>query len=107
MSKIKFHEFCFLVVSIAIAISPLNTLSTHMNTQPHTGDLYRHYKGQEYKIIGIGYHTETLEKVVIYQALYDSKEFGNNALWVRPINMFQETIIIDGKEMLRFTPITK
>jgi hypothetical protein len=77
----------------------------NMSVEPKPDTFYRHYKGKQYKIIGIGYTTETLEKVVIYQALYDSHEFGNNALWVRPLTMFQETVNIDGTELLRFTPI--
>jgi len=67
------------------------------------GTNYRHYKGKIYNIIGIGHHTETLEKMVIYQALYDSTEFGDQALWVRPLSMFQETVIIDGDTVQRFS----
>jgi len=77
-----------------------------MQNQPMPGAVYRHYKGKEYKIIGIGYNTETLEKVVIYQALYHSEEFGDQTLWVRPLNMFQETVVIDGEQQLRFTPVS-
>jgi len=43
----------------------------------------------------------------VYRALYDSPEFGHNPLWVRPAAMFAETITVDGKEMLRFTPVTE
>jgi hypothetical protein len=58
---------------------------------------YRHYKGKEYKVIGIANHSETLEKLVIYQALYGKKE-----LWVRPLKMFTEQIEVDGKIRPRF-----
>ena len=54
---------------------------------------YRHYKGKEYEVIGMGRHTETLEELVIYKALYYSEEFGDRAVWVRPLEMFQEKLI--------------
>lgn len=63
--------------------------------------IYRHYKGKEYKVIGVGRHSETLEEVVIYMALYESK-FGSNALWVRPKAMFEETVEIGGETIPRF-----
>ena len=50
-------------------------------------------------------HSETLEDLVIYRALYDSQEFGNNALRVRPQKMFLENIFVNGKEVKRFTYI--
>jgi hypothetical protein len=43
-----------------------------------------------------------LEELVVYRALYDSEEFGKNALWVRPKSMFLENVVVDGKEMPRF-----
>lgn len=46
---------------------------------------YQHYKGQFYEVIGVARHSETLEELVVYRALYDSEEFGKNALWVRPL----------------------
>jgi hypothetical protein len=63
---------------------------------------YRHYKGHLYDVIGIGRYKETLEDVVVYRALYDSPEFGNQAFWVRPRAMFFEVVVIDGKERPRF-----
>lgn len=63
---------------------------------------YEHYKGNQYEVIGLARHSETLEELVIYRALYNSKEFGNNALWARPKKMFSEMIDIDGKEISRF-----
>ena len=58
---------------------------------------YRHFKGNEYEVIGIAKHSETLEDYVVYKALYD--EFG---LWVRPLKMFEETITRDGETLKRF-----
>jgi hypothetical protein len=66
---------------------------------------YQHYKGKFYEVIGVARHSETLEEFLIYKALYDSKEFGNNALWARPKKMFFETVVVDGKEVPRFRPV--
>jgi hypothetical protein len=63
---------------------------------------YKHYKGKPYEVIGVARHSETLEELVVYRALYDSKEFGNNALWARPKKMFLENVSIEGKEVPRF-----
>jgi len=63
---------------------------------------YQHYKGKLYEVIGTARHSETLEELVVYRALYDSQEFGKNAIWVRPLKMFLENVIIDGKEVPRF-----
>lgn len=61
---------------------------------------YRHFKGNEYEVIGVARHSETEEKMVVYKALY-----GDGELWVRPESMWDETIIRDGKEYKRFTYI--
>ncbi len=58
---------------------------------------YRHYKGGEYRVIGLARHSETLESVVVYQALY-----GERGLWVRPQAMFVETIVHQGRTEPRF-----
>lgn len=63
---------------------------------------YQHFKGQFYEVIGVGKHTETAEELVFYRALYDSSEFGNNALWARPKEMFLGTKEVDGQEVPRF-----
>ncbi len=64
---------------------------------------YRHYKGGLYEVIGTAHHSETLEPLIVYRALYNSPEFGENSLWVRPAAMFLETVISDGKPVSRFT----
>lgn len=66
---------------------------------------YQHYKGNFYEVIGVAHHSETLEELVVYRALYNHKVYGNNSLWVRPKAMFMETVTIDEKEILRFTPV--
>ncbi len=60
---------------------------------------YQHYKGKEYEVIGIAQHSETLEELVVYKALYQPE--GKN-LWVRPLKMFTETLTIEGKKVPRF-----
>lgn len=59
---------------------------------------YRHFKGMEYEVIGVAKHSETLEDIVVYRALY-----GEGGLWVRSASMFLETIEREGKEIPRFT----
>ena len=66
---------------------------------------YKHYKGNLYEVVGVAHHSETLEELVVYRALYDNEAYGDNSLWVRPKAMFLETVVVDGKEVLRFTPI--
>lgn len=61
---------------------------------------YRHFKGNEYEVIGIAKHSENEEAMVVYRALY-----GDGILWIRPADMWNETIKRDGKTILRFTKI--
>jgi hypothetical protein len=63
--------------------------------------LYEHYKGLRYKILGIARHSETLEELVVYQALY-----GEGDIWVRPLAMFLEDVQVDGKRQPRFKLIS-
>jgi len=63
------------------------------------GGIYEHYKGKRYKVHGLVRHSESLEMLVLYEALYEN-ELGK--LWVRPEKMFLETIEFEGKEMPRF-----
>lgn len=71
-----------------------------MSIEPKPG-LYKHYKGMMYRVIGVVRHSETLEELVHYEALYEN-ELGR--MWVRPKAMFLETIEIDGKKVRRFAP---
>ncbi len=61
---------------------------------------YRHFKGNEYEVIGLARHSETQEEMVVYRALY-----GDFGLWVRPAQMWNETVERDGKTFRRFTYI--
>ena len=58
---------------------------------------YRHYKGNDYEVIGVATHSEDESKLVVYRTLY-----GDFDLWVRPLTMFTETIEIDGEQVPRF-----
>jgi len=61
---------------------------------------YRHFKGNEYEVLYLAKHSETLEPMVVYRALY-----GEHGVWVRPARMWNETVERDGKTFLRFTHI--
>lgn len=67
---------------------------------------YKHYKGKQYEVIGLAHHSETLELLVVYRALYTSNDFGENALWVRLVKMFLETVTINGNVLPRFEYIS-
>ena len=58
---------------------------------------YRHYKGKEYEVLGVANHSETLEKMVVYRALY-----GEGEIWVRPLYMWDEDVEVNGETVKRF-----
>ena len=64
--------------------------------------IYQHYKGNNYQVLFVAKHSDTLEDLVIYRALYNSDEFGNNALWARPLKMFLGEVEKDGEKIPRF-----
>jgi hypothetical protein len=64
--------------------------------EPRRG-VYRHYKGRDYRVLGIARHSETLEPLVVYEALY-----GERGLWVRPAAMFTGTVEHQGGRVPRF-----
>jgi len=59
--------------------------------------IYRHYKGQDYQVYGLARHSESAELLVVYRPLY-----GDRELWVRPLEMFTETVIVAGHTLPRF-----
>jgi hypothetical protein len=61
---------------------------------------YRHYKGNDYTVLGVARHSETLEELVVYR-----QEYGARGLWVRPAAMFTETVEIDGQHVPRFRAV--
>lgn len=61
---------------------------------------YRHFKGNEYEVVALATHSETMEEMVVYKALY-----GEGGYWVRPADMFLERVTREGKTFPRFTYI--
>lgn len=59
--------------------------------------IYQHYKGKLYQVFNVATHSETEEKMVVYQCLY-----GDYSMWVRPLTMFTENVVIGGESMPRF-----
>lgn len=64
------------------------------------GGMYQHYKGNRYRVIALARHSETLEELVIYEALYEG-----GGVWARPKAMFCDQVTVDRKTLRRFTPI--
>ena len=58
---------------------------------------YTHYKGNPYLVVCVARHSETMEELVVYQALY-----GERGMWIRPAKMFVETVTVNGKTVPRF-----
>ena len=63
---------------------------------------YHYYKGKEYEVIGVAKHSETLEDLVVYRALYDARQ-----LWVRLLKMFNEIVVVEGVRKPRFEFISR
>jgi hypothetical protein len=64
--------------------------------------IYRHFKGKYYEVIGIVHHSETLEPLVLYKALFKSPEYGWYHLWVRPLSMLHDEHELNGKMVPRY-----
>ncbi|GAC11522.1 DUF1653 domain-containing protein [Paraglaciecola chathamensis] len=58
---------------------------------------YRHYKGNDYEVIGVATHSEDESELVVYRPMY-----GERGLWVRPLSMFNESVVVNGKSVPRF-----
>lgn len=61
---------------------------------------YRHFKGNEYEVLDVATHSETLEPMVVYRPLY-----GEGKLWVRPASMWEELVEVNGMQVPRFAPV--
>ena len=68
-----------------------------MNSSDELKGAYQHYKGNRYELLGVGLHTETEEKMVVYKGLYAPYQ-----IWIRPYDMFFEMVVVDGVEIPRF-----
>ena len=66
------------------------------------GAIYKHFKGNLYRVEDIAKHSETLEEMAVYKALY-----GDGDIWVRPYSMWNEEVLIDGKSVPRFKEETE
>lgn len=78
------------------------TMNEELNEMNHDikPGRYRHYKGNEYRVLYLAKHSETLELMVVYQALY-----GDHEIWVRPASMWNELVAFDGAHIKRFAYI--
>lgn len=74
---------------------------TPFPAQPRPGR-YRHYKGNDYLVLGVARHTETEEPLVVYQALY-----GERGWWVRPLEMFCSMVEVSGQRVPRFAFVSE
>ncbi|PIR77430.1 MAG: DUF1653 domain-containing protein [Candidatus Magasanikbacteria bacterium CG10_big_fil_rev_8_21_14_0_10_38_6] len=68
---------------------------------------YKHYKGSLGEVIGIVNHSETVEQMVLYKKIEAHNGYPAGTLWVRPLKMFFEQVLVDGKEMPRFAKINE
>ena len=73
-----------------------------MQTDLPKSGRYRHFKGKEYELLYIATHSETLEPMVVYRALY-----GECGVWVRPLSMWSEVVLHEGREVPRFSLISE
>ncbi len=64
--------------------------------------IYRHFKGNCYEVLAVAKHSETLEEMIVYKALY-----GDGDIWVRPLKMWDETVEYNGQTVKRFTYVEK
>ncbi len=73
-----------------------------MNEDVIIGGIYRHFKGNQYKVLHIAKHSETEASMVVYQKLY-----GDHDIWVRPLEMFLDYKEVDGKLVKRFEAVNE
>lgn len=81
-------------------MSDINISALPSSISELTPGTYRHYKGNLYHVYGTATHSETSETLVVYRPLY-----GEGKLWVRPLGMFTELIVLDGESLPRFVRV--
>lgn len=91
-----------MLISEAVTTAPVNAQEIEITSAVRVGDIYEHYSGKRYKVIGYGRSSEDLQLYVIYKGLYPCPKFGDNPVWIRPLAMFLETVTIEGNEVSRF-----
>ena len=74
-----------------------NGLNNKMGNMCIKKGIYRHFKGNNYRVIGVARHSESNDSLVVYQPLY-----GDHGLWVRPLEMFLQKVEVDGQVVSRF-----
>ena len=89
--------FCLNVLSIDVMLLARKYYFIRLMSQSMKKGIYQHYKGPLYQVFNVATHSETEEKLVVYQCLY-----GDYSLWVRPLAMFSETVEYEGKTVERF-----
>ncbi len=67
--------------------------------------IYQHYKGKKYEVIWVAKHSENLEELIVYKALYEDEYWVFGQLWIRPLDMFFESIVINWEKIARFSYI--
>ncbi len=78
-------------------LADIELIDAYFKNRRVASGIYEHFKGNQYEVIGIARHSETLEEMVVYRALY-----GEHALWVRPLTMFTDEVEKEGVKVLRF-----
>lgn len=81
----------------AHVLNPHTTIAYSKQAREFKFGIYEHYKKIKYKVIAVSRHSETLEEYVVYQQLY-----GDHIIWIRPLTMFCENVVIDNQEVPRF-----
>lgn len=95
LTRLRQHQFNLEIPSPSMSDTDLPPLKHNL-----APGQYRHYKGQLYDVLGVAWHSESLEEMVVYRALY-----GQRGLWVRPAAMFVEEVEVGGQWVPRFQPI--
>jgi hypothetical protein len=100
-------SFSFLIIgsSCMSSIKTVNENEAQLIKKIKVGSLYEHYSGKRYKVLMLTRSSEDTSLQVVYQGVYTDKEFGENPVWVRPLSMFVESVVMQEKTVPRFKEI--